>query len=272
MKTLIKNDSIYSLNNLDNYNVLLENNIDDIIYKYTSIIVNYLKHLKDNLVSKSYELDLFIVIRGLDTLTHVFQLLLVHTNNVEITSYHTEKSYYYYVEFVTQISTDDKNFLQLSSRDATNYVYKKTIHDIKSDEQKINYSNDTLNKIFHIQNLLDLNKLLFTIYITKKFFMDKDNKELHEIKELQNKILNMNLNKDNFKIFSKIVDFMYDHLTSFNHFISLLKQIAKKICINHSILEKISKNIEILNKETNHGINIFLNREIIDILKDITKN
>ncbi len=67
----------------------MENNIDDIIYKYTSIIVNYLKHMKDNLVSKSSELDLFIVIRGLDTLTHVFQMLLIHTNNVEITSYHT---------------------------------------------------------------------------------------------------------------------------------------------------------------------------------------
>ena len=58
MKTLIKNDSIYSLNNLDNYNAILEADIYDIVSNYQNVIMNYLKHIKENLVPKIVELDL----------------------------------------------------------------------------------------------------------------------------------------------------------------------------------------------------------------------
>ena len=84
MKTLIKNDSIYSLNNLDNYNAILESDIYDIVSNYQNVIMNYLKHIKENLVPKIVELDLFVIMRGLDTLTHVFQFLLNSTNNLDI--------------------------------------------------------------------------------------------------------------------------------------------------------------------------------------------
>lgn len=271
MKTLIKNDSIYSLNNLDNYNALLEANIYDIIYNYLTLIMNYLKHIKENLIPKIPDLDLFVVVRGLDTLTHVFQFILNSTNNLEITYYHTEKSFYYYVEFVTQISTDDKNFLQLSSRDAINYVYKKTIHEIKSNDLNTIYSQDIMNKLFHIQNFIDLNKLFYIHYITNKFLSDKELKDLYELNDIQNKILNTDLDKDNLKIFSNLIDIMYDYIPNFTHFISVLKLLTKKISTYDYMIEKIRDNLEIIKRLTSHEISIFFNKHPNDILKDIIR-
>lgn len=271
MKSLIKNDSIYSLNNLDNYNASLESSINDIVINYFTLIVDYLKHIKDNLVPKNLELDLFIVVRGLDTLTHVFQFLLNSTNNLNIAFYHSKKSFYYYVEFVTQISTDDKNFLQLSSRDATNYVYKKTIHEIKRDDQIINYSQETMNKIFHIQNFIDLNKLIYTYYIMKKLISDKELKNLNEINDIQNKILNLNLDKNNLKILSQLIDLMYDYIENFTHFTCILKLFIKKINTSQLILEKIAVNLEEIQILPNNEIINFFSKEPNDIMKNIIK-
>ena len=72
----------------------------------------------------------FIVIRGIETLTHVFNTILHYTKNLEITYLHSQKAYYYYIEFISQISEDQNIFLQLSSNDAIMYVYKKTIYNI----------------------------------------------------------------------------------------------------------------------------------------------
>lgn len=271
MKSLIKNDSIYSLNNLDNYNAILEADIYDTVSNYQNVIMNYLKHIKENLVPKIVDLDVFVIIRGLDTLTHVFQFLLNSTNNLDIAYYHTEKSFYYYVEFVTQISTDDKNFLQLSSRDATNYVYKKTIHEIKPDDQNMNYSQETMNKIFHIQNFIDLNKLLFTYYVTNKILTDKDYKDQNDIDDIQHKILNLQLNKTNLKILSQLIDLMHDHIENFSHFTCILKLLIKKINANSLILERILSNIKIIMILPKSDIYEFFNKDANDLLKDIIK-
>ena len=90
------------------------------------MIVNcYLLTIK-TITIKNGKISQFIISRGLNTITHVFTNLLYYTKNVDILYFHCEKAFYFYAEFVTQISEDDKTFLQLSSRDATNYVYKKT--------------------------------------------------------------------------------------------------------------------------------------------------
>jgi len=72
----------------------------------------------------------FIVLRGLDTITSVFTMLLYNTNNLELAYYHSQKAYFYYIEFIEQISDENHSFLMLNSRDASVYVYKKTIFEI----------------------------------------------------------------------------------------------------------------------------------------------
>jgi hypothetical protein len=78
----------------------------------------------------------FIFERGIETLLHVFSIIFYYTKNLELTFYHTQKAYYFYIEFIEQISDDNVTFLQLSSRDAVMFVYKKTIFDINNEYKK----------------------------------------------------------------------------------------------------------------------------------------
>ena len=147
MKTLVKNDSIYSLHNVDNFYPSLETNINELMNKYSDVIINYFHYIHKNISSKNKVLNKFIITRGLDTITHVFLYLLHYTNNSTIALYYCEKASYFYVEFVTQISTDETSFLQLSSRDAANYVYKKTIFEMKPIKPFVEESTDKINLI-----------------------------------------------------------------------------------------------------------------------------
>jgi hypothetical protein len=52
--------------------------------------------------------------------------------------YHSQKAFYYYTEFIGQITGDQNVFLQLTSRDAMMFVYKKTIFEIHNDYKKTN--------------------------------------------------------------------------------------------------------------------------------------
>ena len=78
----------------------------------------------------------FILLRGLKTLTHIFNILLLYTKNIELTVYHCKKAYLFYVEFIGQIGNDNHSYLQLNSKDATLFVYKKTIFEINNEYRK----------------------------------------------------------------------------------------------------------------------------------------
>lgn len=44
-----------------------------------------------------------------------------------------KKAYYFYIEFIEQISDNNVTFLQLSSRDAILFVYKRTIFELNNE-------------------------------------------------------------------------------------------------------------------------------------------
>ena len=93
--------------------------------KYICIVIEYL-------INISYKnMSPFIISRGLDTITHVFILLLYYTQHLETVYTYSQKSLYLYIEFIEQIAFDKNSFLQLSSKDAVIYVYKKTLYEIK---------------------------------------------------------------------------------------------------------------------------------------------
>ena len=119
-------------NNLEdkiNYFDNLNYSIKDIIGAYKNIIINYTKTILDkNIVSFSN--FKYIYLKGLNIINNVFKLILLYTNNLDITNYHSEKVYYYYIEFIGQIKTNSNNFLDLTIDDATIFVYKKTIFNL----------------------------------------------------------------------------------------------------------------------------------------------
>jgi ribosomal protein S18 len=135
-------DNNYSLKNMDFFNKHLNADTNKIIQLYSELIIQYFKFITENknITPKNKNLLSFIITRGLETITYVFSFLLYYTKNVDVAYFHSQKSFYFYVEFIGQISEDENMFLQLSSRDAALYVYKKTIFELNS-------NSDTKNKV-----------------------------------------------------------------------------------------------------------------------------
>ena len=157
MKSVILNkDNNYSLNNSDNYKKSIDCNLGEVTKKYGELLLEYFNFIYENIKVKSKKFSQFIIIRGLDTITNVFLHIFSMTKNIDLTYFHCQKSFYFYVEFVGQITDDEKTFLQLTSRDATTYVYKKTIFDINN-EFKV--KNEIINTDF--KNKMDIIKTRF---------------------------------------------------------------------------------------------------------------
>ena len=64
---------------------------------------------------------------------------------MELALYHTQKSILYYVEFISQVGEDSQNLLKLTTKDATLFIYKKTVFDI-NDEYKQSYQETNQKK------------------------------------------------------------------------------------------------------------------------------
>ena len=133
---LVTENPQYALNNLDNYKPKFECYVQDILTKFVSVIVEYMRFMSEKISMKNKHYYHFIFERGIETLIHVFINTLYFTKNLDLSFYHSQKAYYFYIEFIEQISDDNITFLQLSSRDAILFVYKKTIYEINQDYKK----------------------------------------------------------------------------------------------------------------------------------------
>lgn len=130
------NISEYALTNPDNYKTNISNNMDEILDKYVILILEYMNFITENVSIKNDMYYKFIFLRGLDTISHVFKFILLYTKNLDLAYYHSQKAFYFYVEFITQITDDQHSFLQLSSKDAILFVYKRTIFEISHEQRK----------------------------------------------------------------------------------------------------------------------------------------
>jgi hypothetical protein len=129
----LKNTNLFDTKN---YNKKIQVNEMLIASKYCELINEYLFHLCENIIIQNNEYFIFILLRGLNTLKHIFNTLLLYTKNLELTVYHCKKAYLFYVEFIGQIGDDNHSYLQLNSKDATLFVYKKTIFEINNEYRK----------------------------------------------------------------------------------------------------------------------------------------
>jgi len=163
----INQNNHYSLHNLENYYGTLKNNQEEIQIKYNHLLNDYLFFILENIQMKKESFYRFIIQRGLETVTHVFNLILLYSKNLEMTHYHSQKAFYFYVEFIGQISVDQHMFLQLSSRDAIMFVYKKTIFDIHSEmkKKKVTYSKQEKSLFEHLEKFQKIQHKLISIIL-----------------------------------------------------------------------------------------------------------
>ena len=127
----------YNIGNTDNYcSSLNQGRLKEFVGKYTGLISDFLLYAGENIIIQNHKYYMFVIQRGLETLLHCFRYLFLYTRNIDMSIFHCKKALYYYVEFIGQIGDDCHAYLQLNSKDAALFVYKKTIFEISNAHRK----------------------------------------------------------------------------------------------------------------------------------------
>jgi hypothetical protein len=263
MNTQLLINNHYSLTDANNYRGELNNTIGDIVHKYNLLLIEYLSFIVENISGKNMEYNKFIIERGIETITHVFTILLHYSRNVDMAYYHGQKSFYFYVEFIGQISDDQHTFLNLSSRDASMFVYKKTIFEITNEVRKNQreISKETLEKL----EILNVNICIFKniIYFT-----------LQEMNFLEKSVFIANLIKHIESACNKLLKYKFT-IQEYNIIENFIRSMNKKIStskyyeIIDMFMQKYSKiKPESLNKITE----LKITEKFIDVTCDAKLN
>ena len=216
-------DNNFSLQNLDNYRKNIDNTTSEITEKYYMLIAEYFKFITENIKVKNSNFSKFIITRGLDTITNVFNSIFYYTKNIDLTYFHCQKSFYFYVEFVGQISEDEKMFLQLSSRDATMYVYKKTIFEI-NDEIKKNHTVNVNEQFMIINSYINIYKTF--LY---KIIQPSNQTSIDVFEKICKKVNKTNLNNENVVLLNTIIDKLYFTIDNIDYFFDTIQEFFKKM-------------------------------------------
>ena len=227
------NKNNYNITSNDNYKQSINYNVENILEKYLSILTDYFKHLEEsnfNIYNRYYK---YIIINGVNCINNIFKILLLYTNNIELVLYHTQKSFIYYIEFITQIGDENNNFLQLNSKDATLFVYKKTIFEINNDIRKdFSIKKDNREILDNINNYILLAKKIIDDFINindENIYKNLQNKILPILKKLVEVffINNIDINLQ-YKI-ETVEVILNKHSTNSENFILNLQTIIKKL-------------------------------------------
>ena len=243
MKISTNKENNYSLHNNENFKKELNSDINDVVEKVSELFIEYYKFITENIKIKKSKFYQFVIIRGLDTIISIFNFILLYSKNLDLTYFHSQRAYYFYVEFVGQISEDEKTFLQLSSRDAITYVYKKTIFEINNEIKKSNenISDYTRLKIDVINNYIDLYKTILLKLIKNNIDNNINNNEKIDFIQTIYKKLNMLNNKTKIKLLNEIVEKLYYEIENLDYFLDICSSLSKKIIKNNDLLNNCNK-------------------------------
>jgi len=191
------------ISNTDNYNQNFEfSDTKTYVGRYVELINEYMLYVVENMIIQDDAYLLFLIQRGVETIMHCFKFLLMYTKNLELTIYQCKKALYYYIEFIGQISDVSlhHSYLQLNSKDATLFVYKKTIYDINNVYRKkfIQSKNDKqfLNSISNI--IVLFNATLFHLLQKERLKYSKKESIIHFAIDRATSITNKLFNKNNY--------------------------------------------------------------------------
>jgi hypothetical protein len=155
-------------------------------------------------------------------------------------------------------------FLQLTSRDATTYVYKKTIFEINNEwKKKINeiHSQETDNKMVIIENYMNMYKTFIYKIINSDFKENNLNIEVFE--KICKKINKTHLNKENVELLNNIFDKLYFIIDDADYFFQAIQHFLKKYKPQHlTVYEKniyTEEILERLNETPDKMVNWLLN-------------
>lgn len=147
---------------------IIENNIkgnsNNIFTKYVNVINNYLMLFSNSTKFLKGDRDnIYLLIKGIDTITHVFKISLWNNLSIEMVLENAQNSIYFYTQFIEQMEENILFDLNLTSNNASIFVYKKTILMLNFETKTQNDYNKNILK--NIETLIEIYKNIFEILI-----------------------------------------------------------------------------------------------------------
>jgi hypothetical protein len=203
-----------------------------IIEKYCDIIIEFFNLIQNSEIMKEMNFPIPSLYIGLNAIHRIFEYVLLKTKSIEKAIYYSQKTYYYYLEFIEQIYSSNLS-QNLNHMDAVLFVYKKTIFDMFDGE-----TNNDSNTMSNIMTLNDDNIII-------------DENEWQIILSKLSKLSNILFYWENINLdFDKRIDICNNYLNRFLiridqmfSTIEYLEIIQKKININYETYEKLLKEI-----------------------------
>lgn len=267
-----------SILNTENYKKKLDFNIEEVYSNYIKLMDKYNTTVLTSINIINHQYFKYIYLKGIESLTHIFNFLIFYTKNMSLTYHHCEKSLFYYIEFIGQIGDDNHTFLQLNSKDAVLFIYKKTIFDIDDNIKKnINISESEKIIIDKINIFSDMYKNTVNIIVNSNnidnvsLIENRNNLYLENfvlINDIFNIIISKNKNNNTssnilycYKITKNLLQKKYDLSNTLckTIFNTISKQFEKK----KGKLENIYNNINSNDFDIHHNNNEFIKNYLI---------
>ncbi len=177
-------------------------------------------------------------------------MLLLYTKNIDATYYHTKKAFLYYYEFVEQIKDDNNKLLNLNIKDATVFIYKKILYNVKT--------NCTSISDIEQKNILTLDKIIM-------FYNNILSNTIITNKSINVELINKNIVKNIFKNNFDDLIIHIDSITVCNDImLTKINSIDKSIQLFKLIIKYIKKyEIKTINTIDIENINLLPNNKII---------
>ena len=244
---------MYSINNTDNYNMSCNIDLRNIINKYMEYINNFFLLIKDNTYFKQYSYSKYLIINGIQTASHILNMLIIYTKNIDLTFHHIERSFIYYVEFINQIMINNGS-LNLNSKDASIFIYKKILYDIDDLHKKnINFDIELDTRLGDLLELIGLYNNILYSYIDKfsnvnNINLTTDVYDIDYISSINKNFSKLNYNRliENNKFFIDIINILKEKIQTDKIF-----KIIQYLSINNNINLQNTKliNINILTSD-----------------------
>jgi len=230
-----------NLSNKNNYKDTFDTS-NCLIYhkKYIEIINAYLEYAVENINIQNPTYFSFIIHRGLASICHIFNMVFLYTKNIDLTLIHCKKALYYYIEFIGQIGEESHSYLQLNSKDATLFIYKKTIFEIDAEHRKQFILDENETKFLNILTTLNTitNELLLLI-LKEKGPLDLIKKEIiinytiQHTKKLMQKLLSKKhfttICPDSFQLTLFFIRFLQLQKLPLERFLEICEHFFKKL-------------------------------------------
>ena len=147
----MEDSHIYSLDNSNNYNYELINSSTYIFKIYVDILNSYITEFNSIklIYNKNINLYYYLFDKGVNTIAHIFKILLINTKNVDLVNYYCIKSINYYIEFIEQNNRQAEDKIKYNH--ASLFSYGSTIYKLNKSYRKtsLNILDETVSYIIH---------------------------------------------------------------------------------------------------------------------------